>query len=111
MNHQRVFKKSLLASLLSGILPLVFTLAIMAMVYVGIQQAGESGEAEGVRLLEEALMRVAIHSYAVNGYFPATVDYIIDNFAVYVDRTRFVVHYVVFAENMLPDIRVFPINN
>ncbi|MCL2365019.1 MAG: hypothetical protein FWC71_10205 [Defluviitaleaceae bacterium] len=104
-----MFKKSLIASLLSGILPLLFTLAVMAVIFVGIQQAGDSGEAEGIRLLEEALMRVAIHSYAVNGYFPATVDYIIDNFAVYVDRTRFVVHYVVFADNMLPDIRVFPL--
>jgi len=109
MNRQRVFKKSLWASLLSGIVPLLFTLAIMAVVYLGIQQAGASSEAEGIRLLEEALMRVAIHSYAVNGYFPPNVDYMSEHFAVYVDRTRFVVHYVVFAENMLPDIRVFPL--
>jgi hypothetical protein len=109
MRGQRVFKRNPLAAFLFGALPFLFTLLIVAIVYVGIMQAGEASEAEGVRLLQEALMRVAIHSYAVNGYFPESLAYIEENFAIYIDHTRFIVNYQVFAANVLPDIRVFPI--
>lgn len=109
MHTRVVFKRNKLVSLLRNIAPLLITFAVIAIIYVGIVQAGEASEAEGIRLLEEALMRVAIHSYAVNGYFPESLDYIEQNFAVYIDRTRFIVHYEIFAANMVPDIRVFPL--
>ena len=93
--------------LVSGLAPLVFTLAIMAIVLVGLSQAEQSSRAEGVRLLEEAITRAAVHSYSINGYYPESLAYITETFGIYIDRTRFVVHYEVFASNLLPDIRVF----
>ena len=107
MRKRQVFESNIFIKLAKSIVPLLFTLAIIAMINVGIMQAGEANEAEGVRILEEALMRVAVHSYAVNGYFPESLAYIEEHFAVYIDRSRFVVHYNIFAANMLPDIRVF----
>ena len=104
---RRVFKKSFAASLVSGIVPIAFTVVIMVMTMVGLRQAEESSRAEGVRLLEEAIVRAAVHSYAVNGYFPESLAYISENFGIFIDRSRFVVHYEVFATNLLPDIRVF----
>jgi len=59
-----------------------------------------------VRLLEESLVRVVIHSYSVNGHFPESLEYIETNYNIFIDRTRFLVHYDVFASNMLPDIIV-----
>jgi len=102
-----VFKRGFFASFVIGAAPVVFTLLIVAMVWFGLRGTEVANRAEGVRILEETLMRVAIHSYAVEGYFPETLDYIIESYGVYVDRTRFLVHYSVFAENILPDIRVF----
>ena len=108
MRTRQVFEKNIFVKLARLLVPLLFTFLVIGMVYVGILQAGMASEAEGIRLLEEALMRVAVHSYAVSGYFPESLAYIEENFAVYIDRTRFVVHYEIFATNMLPDIRVFP---
>lgn len=108
--NRRVFKKNFIASLFSGIVPLIFTIAILTMIVVGLRQADAANRAEGVRLLEEAILRAAIHSYAVEGYFPDTLDYIADNFGIYIDHTRFLVHYNVFASNILPDIRVFELD-
>ena len=105
--NTRVFKKSPVASLFSGLLPIVFTLVIIGFVFAGLRQAEDASRDEGVRLLEEALLRVAIHSYAVEGYFPESLDYITEYYGVYIDKTRFIVHYDVFAANLLPDIRVF----
>jgi len=108
--ERRVFKKNFFHALFSSLAPLIFSFVIIAGLFVGLDQAEESSRAEGVRLLEETILRVAIHSYAVNGHFPESIAYITENYNVYIDRTRFVVHYQVFASNLLPDIRVFELN-
>jgi len=101
-----IFKKGFFSSVFSGVRAVFFTLVIIGIIFVGLGQAAEANRAEGVRLLEEAIIRAAVHSYAVNGYFPESIEYIVDNFGIYVDTSLFVVHYDVFASNLLPDIRV-----
>ena len=107
MRNDRVFKRGFVKSLISGVIPLIFTGILVAIVFIGLGQTEEASRAEGIRLLEEAIVRVAIHSFAVNGYFPADIDYIVDYYGVFIDTTRFVVHYDAFAPNILPNIRVF----
>ena len=106
----RVFKRSFFASLFSRLVPIVFTLVMIGFVVAGLRHAEEASRAEGARLLEEALRRVAIHSYAVEGYFPESLAYITESYGIYIDKTRFIVHYYVFAANLFPDIWVFQIN-
>ena len=98
------------SNITSAIASIFLTLVIVGVIMIGLRQAEESSRAEGRRLLEEALMRVVVHSYAVNGYFPDSLDYIVENFGIHIDTTRFVVHYEVFATNVPPDIRVFELN-
>ncbi|MCL2575148.1 MAG: hypothetical protein FWE33_01825 [Defluviitaleaceae bacterium] len=108
---KRVFKRGFLHSLIIGVAPFIVTLTIIGALIIGFNQAEDSSRAEGVRLLEETILRVAIHSYAVNGHFPESLDYIVENFNVHIDHTRFVVHYDVFALNILPDIIVFALDD
>jgi len=102
-----VFKRNFISSFVLGAIPVVFTLIIISMIWFGLRQTETANRAEGVRLLEETLLRVAIHSYAIEGHFPESLDYIMENYGVYIDHSRFIVHYNVFASNILPDIRVF----
>ena len=104
---KQVYKKSAVSVILSAAAPLIFTLTVIAIISAGLTQADRAGRAEGAKLLEEAVKRAAVHSYAVEGYFPQSLEHITENYGVYVDTERYVVHYDVFAENMLPDIRVF----
>jgi len=107
---EQVFKKNFISRLISAIVPIFFTLIIVGIIMVGLRQTEEANRAEGVRLLEEALMRVVVHSYAVNGYFPDSLDYIVENFGIYIDTSRFLVHYEPIATNILPNIIVFELN-
>lgn len=104
----QVFKKNRFLAMFSGVRVVLFSAIVIGVVFVGISQAAEANRAEGLRVLEEAILRAAVHSYAVNGYFPESIEYITENFGIYVGR-RFVVHYEVFASNVLPDIRVFEV--
>ena len=101
-----VFKKSFLSSVFSGMRVIFFTLVVICVVIVGVAQAAGSNREEGKRLLEEAIIRAAVSSYAVHGYYPESLDYIAENYAIHID-SRYVVHYEVFGRNILPDIRVF----
>ncbi|MCL2168459.1 MAG: hypothetical protein FWB74_00370 [Defluviitaleaceae bacterium] len=103
----RVFKKNPIHSLLVALSPVLFTGIIVMGMVIGFGTARDEAAAEGMRLLQESLTRVAIHSYSVNGHFPESLDYIVTNYNIFIDRTRFVVFYEVFASNILPDIRVF----
>jgi len=106
----QVFKRNAVATLLLTLIPLAITIIIVVFVMIGLRQTEESNRAEGIRLLEEALRRTVIHSYAVDGFFPESLEYIENHFGVYIDHTRFVVHYEVFASNIQPTIRVFELN-
>jgi len=107
---RQVFKRNFFHSLVRGVSPLLFTGIIIVVLLFGFSQAEDASRSEGVRLLEETIFRVVIHSYAINGHFPESIDYIIENYNVFIDRTRFLVHYDVFASNMLPDIMVFELD-
>ena len=103
----RVFKNSFFLSILPSFAPFILTLFIVGFFVVALRQTEEASRSEGHRLLEEAITRVVIHNYAVKGYFPESLAYITENYGIHIDTALFVVHYEVFASNLLPDIRVF----
>jgi hypothetical protein len=102
----RVFQKNTLQILISGIVPLLFTLVVMVMVVSGLQQAEESKLSEGARFLEEAILRAAVHCYAIEGSYPESLTYLTENYGIHIDRRKYVVFYNIFASNILPDITV-----
>jgi len=107
--HKSIYKKSALDFLRSAVLPIIFTVVIMVMVMYGLQQTAESSSAEGLRILEDSLRRAVVMNYAIEGRYPESIEYIERNFGIHIDRTRYAVHYRVFASNLLPEITVVPL--
>ena len=107
MNDRRAFRRGPVSVMLSSIGTIIFTLIIMVMILFGLQQTEEANRAEGVRLLEESILRAVIHSYAVSGHYPESLEYIVENFGIHIDESRFLVHYHVFGQNILPEILVW----
>ena len=107
--NKSIFRKSAFDFLRSAILPILFTVAIILMVGSGLRQTEESSRAEGLRILEDSIRRAVVICYAIEGRYPESIEYIEENFGIHIDRTRFVVHYRVFASNILPEIMVIPL--
>ncbi len=55
--------------------------------------------------LEDALRRAAVACYAAEGIYPADPVYL-ERYGVQIDDTHYIVHYEVFADNLMPDITV-----
>jgi hypothetical protein len=109
MRRKTVFKKGPLGTLAEVAGTALFTLAVVAVVAVGLAQTAESNRAEGLRLLEESIQRAVTQCYALEGRFPDSIGYIEEHYGVIVDRSRFAVNYNAFADNIRPDITVFDI--
>jgi len=106
-----IYRKSGLDFLRGAILPVLFTVAVIVMVFAGLRQADTSSNDEGLRILEDSLRRAVVMNYAIEGRFPESVEYLEQRFGLYVDRTRYVVHYRIFASNILPEITVIPLQD
>jgi len=101
-----IYKKSALDFLRAAVFPAVFTVVIMLMVVSGLRQTEASSRAEGLRVLEDSISRAVVICYAIEGRYPDSIEYIEEHYGVFIDRTRFTVHYNIFASNIFPEITV-----
>ncbi len=67
---------------------------------------GQASRAEGRAQLETALRRAAVACYATEGVYPPDTDWLQAHYGIQIDHSRYVVHYEIFAENLMPDITV-----
>jgi len=106
MKRPGVYKKNVWDILKGALLPILFTLTVVVLIAYGISNTAESTRQEGTRILEESIRRAVITAYALEGRYPATIEHIENNFGVFIDRDRFIVHYTVFGSNIMPNVVV-----
>ena len=103
---KHIYRKSALDILRSALIPIIFTVVVMGMIVFGLRQTEESSRVEGMRILEESIRRAVVINYAVEGTYPGSIADIEEKYGIYVDRTKYLVHYSIFASNIMPDIAV-----
>ena len=54
----------------------------------------------------DAVQNAALTCYAVEGAYPANLDYLRENYGLAYDQSRYIVRYSTFASNLVPDIFV-----
>ena len=84
---------------------LVFVLCLL-LVLRGVSTAGEARKAEALRVTEDSLHRAVMSCYALEGRYPPTLEYLVENYGVYVDEESYFVDYEIFATNLMPEITV-----
>ena len=95
-------KKKTWISLLAVVLVLVLFIVFLSA--LGNLKQGYSEE--GRQQLEDALRRAAVACYAAEGFYPPTLDYLVQNYGIQINEDRYTVFYEVFAENLMPEITV-----
>jgi hypothetical protein len=108
--NQMVFKKNIFDIARSGLPSILFTAVILTIVTFGLRQTEISSREEGLRLLEESIRRAVVHAYTIEGRYPDTLAYIEEHYGIFIDRNRYIVHYNIFATNLMPDITVLEVS-
>ena len=103
MKHYFLKKLSTLARYL--IMPVL----MMAAVYLLLASAGnvnERQQAENLKQMEDTIHKAVLNCYAIEGSYPATLDYVEQYYGLQIDHDRYDVFYEVFAQNIMPEITV-----
>jgi len=90
----------------------VFTAAILCAVILLFISAvsGASEKAElSTEIVAEAIRRAAVQCYAIEGFYPMELEYLIEKYGLIIDRERFVIYYRAEMSNFLPTIMVEPV--
>jgi hypothetical protein len=57
---------------------------------------------------KDAVVKAVVSCYAIEGVYPPNVDYLREHYGLQVDAKSYIVHYEMFASNIMPDVDVFP---
>ncbi len=85
----------------------LLTLVISAVFIAGIYYLGNIGNEQGIMLTREAVTRTVVECYAIEGIYPPNVEYMEENYNFTYDKTKYYIHYDVFASNIMPTIEVY----
>ena len=88
----------------------VFTAAILFAVVtlfiIAVNGAAEKADSSAASTLERAIRRAAVQCYAIEGFYPVELDYLVENYGLIIDETRFMVYYRAEMPNFIPAIQV-----
>ena len=83
-------------------------LIIITLFLFGIESISENSTNEQLINMEKAIIKTSVHCYSLEGAYPPSLEYIEENYGIVIDHDKFIVHYDIFASNMLADITIIP---
>ena len=89
------------------IMIIVFTILCLGMSVPLAKFIQEKNTEYQTEQVESAIQRSLNLCYAQEGFYPAKLDYLIENYGLIVDNRLYYVSYKSFASNIRPDITVF----
>ena len=105
MYHDKPFLSRL--RLLRRVLLVLLAAALVAVACAwggGRIGADLSGQVAGA--LKKAVLRSAVQCYAVEGYYPESLDYLTDHYGLRINHDRYIVVYEAFASNLPPQVTI-----
>ena len=77
----------------------------------GVSAVRRSSDNSQVDSLRQAILRSAVHCYAMKGRYPESLDYIKEHYGIDWDPDRYVIDYEIMGSNLMPDVTVFQIGD
>lgn len=87
---------------------LVLGLFLGAIVFLtlGSARLEQITQTEQQELLTDAINQAVVNCYAMEGRYPESMQYLIENYGIQVDFNTYMISYEIFAENIKPRVKV-----
>lgn len=89
------------------IVPMLLFVVAIGILVKGIFYLDYVNDMQNVDLVRQSVKRAAVECYAIEGAYPADVEYLEDNYGVVIDHDKYYVEMEGFASNIMPDIEVY----
>ena len=83
----------------------VFAIVLAVLLFMMFGK-GKEADTASAQALRQAVLQAAVQCYAVEGSYPASLDYLEENYGLLVNHDRFIVTYEAFASNLMPQVNV-----
>lgn len=101
-------KKSFLATVIKqNFLALLLLFIVLGVFFSAVRSAKDTQQGEGKKLVEQSITRAMVSCYAMEGFYPLSLDYLIENYGLVIDTEKYNVVYDAFASNFIPQVFVF----
>lgn len=84
----------------------ILMLAAVGILLISVGNVSEKQQAENLNQIQESIHKAVLNCYAIEGSYPATLDYVEQHYGLQIDHDRYDVFYEVFAQNIMPEITV-----
>ncbi|MFV0401927.1 MAG: hypothetical protein ACK5LX_15105 [Oscillospiraceae bacterium] len=91
------------------LLPLAVFAALMTIFVLSVSNLNRVAEQEALEGVRRAVMNAVVQCYALEGGYPPDVAYLEEHYGLQVDSEQYVIHYNIFASNLLPEVQVLPV--
>lgn len=79
---------------------------IIGFIYISSTQTSSHTAAEQQSIVEDAIRRGVVQCYAIEGMYPPNMEYLEEEYGIQIDQGKYIVHYEVFASNIMPSVTV-----
>lgn len=92
---------------LGWVIPLLLVLLLaLAVKLFLVDRSARQVQEEAAYAIAETVRERAQQCFAVEGVYPESLDYLIENYGLRINTTDYYVVYEIFADNLPPEIRV-----
>ena len=81
-------------------------LVIVIILLSGLTSTEKANADEQLQMLEGNIYRAIVSCYALEGSYPESMDYLTENYNVRIDESKYIVRYMIFASNIMPDVDI-----
>jgi flagellar basal body-associated protein FliL len=103
-------KKKSKINLFEALFMVLFFLAILVWVSFSFSKINATNTEEQLNETKQSIQKSVVLCYSIEGSFPPDIQYLKDNYGLIINDDKYIVHYDIFASNIMPDIAVFPRN-
>lgn len=104
-------KKNSSPMLRQGAAAVIVFLCAVFLLLSGSASLRDTADDSRLDSLRQAILRSAVHCYAMEGAYPESLDYIREHYGIQWDQTKYVVDYEITGANLMPDVSVFEIKS
>ena len=104
----RVFRPKRASAGLKAVGFIAVIIVIVIAIYYGLGSLSNTQDEKQIEIAQDAIMRAAVQCYALESQYPASLNYLVENYGLTLDEGKYVYHYRTIGSNMVPEIKVFP---
>jgi len=79
---------------------------VIAAVFAWAGKAAEDSFEEQAEAIRDTVSRRALQCYVMEGAYPESLDYLVENYGLAVNREDYKIVYIPYAENLPPEVKV-----